>query len=186
MNFYLKIGKYGAYLFFFILSLVFTRLYLFQIYYVEGNSMLPTLKHGDLVLVYKYNFPTRFSKKQIYEFKNLDIKKLDILLFETEDGSLVLKRLIGLPGDFYSFKNGAIFIDNKPLDETYTLSDVTSPPVANFQTMKSNSFYSIQSEGRIPPGYYLLLGDNRAVSRDSRTMGLVPEEALRGKVVYIF
>lgn len=186
MNSFVKIGKYGAYLFFLSMSLLFIRLYLFQIYYVDGNSMLPNLKHGDMVLVYKYNFPTTFTKGQVYEFGKIEVRKLDILLFEAEDGTLLLKRLIGVPGDFYSFKNGAIFIDNKPLTETYTLSDTTSPPVSSFHGMNSGSFYSLQPEGRIPPGYYLLLGDNRAISHDSRSMGLVPEEALRGKVVHIF
>jgi signal peptidase I len=185
MNSWVKIGKYGAYLFFLSISFLYIRFFLFQIYYVEGNSMLPNLKNGDMVLVYKYNFPNIFSRGQVYEFGKVDVRRLDILLFETDEGEMLLKRLIGIPGDFYAFRNGSIFIDNKPLTETYTLSGQTSPPVSSFHKGKS-SYYSLQMEGRIPPGYYLLLGDNRVSSFDSRNLGLVPEEAIRGKVVYIF
>ncbi|HNH09820.1 MAG TPA: S26 family signal peptidase, partial [Leptospiraceae bacterium] len=57
MDFYYRVGRYSLYLLSFLLLLVFTRIFLFQIYRISGNSMLPTLKHGDIVLVYKYKFP---------------------------------------------------------------------------------------------------------------------------------
>ncbi len=185
MKFYLKLGKYGAYLLFFVLGLLYVRFYLFQIIIVEGNSMLPTLKHGDLVLVYKYKFSQKFEDKKVYEFGKFQVHRLDILLFETKKGKLLLKRLIGLPGDFYAFRGGTIYIGSEPLSENYTLPGTkTLPP--NLGLYDEEVFYPLNIEGRIPPGYYLLLGDNRTISHDSRNLGLIPEEALRGRVIYIF
>lgn len=185
MKLYLNIGKYGAYLIFFVLGLLYIRFYLFQIVIVEGNSMLPTLKHGDWVLVYKYNFSQKFANKSVYEFGKVHVRRLDILLFETKQGKLLLKRLIGMPGDFYAFRSGTIYIGSEPLTENYTLPGTkTLPP--SLQLNNEEVFYPLYIEGRIPPGYYLLLGDNREISHDSRNLGLIPEDALRGRVIFIF
>jgi signal peptidase I len=186
MNLFLKLAEYGIYSFLIVFGIIFTRLFLFQVLIVDGNSMLPGLKPGDVVLIYKKDFPksTNFTN-QLFVLGKVKVKKMDILLFEAPDGSLLLKRVIGLPGDFYSFKNGMVFIDNEPVAENYLVDNFTTPP--NIQSFSDKeSYYPIGYEGRIPPGYYMLLGDNRKISYDSRSFGLVPEEALRGKVVYQF
>lgn len=149
--------------------------------------MLPTLKDGSVLLVYKRNFPQKsYFSERFLTFGQLEMKRFDLLLFDTGEGKLLVKRLIGLPGDFYAFKNGSILIDNKPLIENYTLSSESIPFKPSPLDGSSNPFfYNLLSEGRIPPGYYLLLGDNRRISYDSRDMGLIPEENLRGKIVYV-
>lgn len=185
MKIYLQIGKYGAYLVFLTLGLLYVRFYLFQIVIVEGNSMLPTLKHGDWTLVYKYNFPQVFGKGDVYEFGKFQVRRLDILLFETKKGKFLLKRLIGMPGDFYAFRGGVVYIGSEPLSEAYVLpGSKTYPP--SLQLENEEVFYPLNFEGRIPPGYYLLLGDNREISYDSRNLGLIPEEAIRGRVIFVF
>jgi signal peptidase I len=147
--------------------------------------MLPGLNNGSLVLVYKYKFPKKyFINSNIHIFDTLDIKRMDIVLFETEDGRLLIKRVVGKPGDFFVFKHGSILIDTIPLKEFNANAPSNKPvivPIGESQTIH----YSLQNDGRIPPGYYLLLGDNRENSYDSRELGLIPEERLRGKVVSI-
>lgn len=149
--------------------------------------MLPTLRDGSFVLVYKRNFPQKaFLSENFHTFGNLDIRRFDLIVFDSGDGKLLIKRLIGLPGDFYAFKGGNILIDNKPLVENYTLFTESIPfKPAPMDSNESGFFYNLSTEGRIPPGYYLLLGDNRRISYDSRNMGLIPEENLRGKVIYV-
>jgi signal peptidase I len=187
MSLSLRIAKYGLYILLFSLTLVFLRLFLFQIILVKGNSMLPTLKDGSIVLVYKRNFPQKsMLSEKFLTFGQLDIRRFDLVLFDTGEGKLLVKRLIGLPGDFYAFKSGSILIDNKPLIENYTLSSESIPFKSSpVDGSSSPFFYNLSNEGRIPPGYYLLLGDNRRISYDSRDMGLIPEENLRGKIVYV-
>ncbi|HMV78225.1 MAG TPA: signal peptidase I [Leptospiraceae bacterium] len=186
MDFYYRVGRYSLYLLSFLLLLVFTRIFLFQIYRISGNSMLPTLKHGDIVLVYKYKFPQKLSSaKEFTFFGRLKVNRLDQVLFEAPNGDYYVKRIIGLPGDFYAFRGMEVLIDSKPLNETYILRPENFP-ILTPKDMQTGNFYNLLSEGRIPPGYYLLLGDNRKISYDSRDLGLIPEERLRGKVVYVF
>jgi signal peptidase I len=103
----------------------------------------------------------------------------DIVIFRTPsaavrkcgEGGTYIKRLIGLPGNRWSERRGYVYIDGVKLDEPYV------------QTSRRDdeSFRG----GRIPPNRFLLLGDNRASSCDSRFWGLVPRANLIGRVVEI-
>ena len=98
MSLSLRIAKYGLYVFVLLISFIFLRLFLFQIILVKGNSMLPTLKDGSIVLVYKRNFPQKsLLSDHFLTFGQLEIKRFDLLLFDNGDGKYLIKRLIGLP-----------------------------------------------------------------------------------------
>jgi signal peptidase I len=96
-------------------------------------------------------------------------------------GGIFVKRIVGLPGEVWSERNGVTYIDGRRLAEpfiptvrrdrdTKTLLDI--PPVGKLR--------------RIPAGMYLVEGDNRAHSCDSRVWGLVPRANLIGKVVLTY
>jgi signal peptidase I len=122
------------------------------------------------------------ANRFIYHFR--DPRRGDIVVFhaprEAElqcNGGIFVKRIIGLPGETWSERNGFTYIDNRRLDESYiqpnrrdtdtkTMADI--PPTGRLQ--------------RIPPRMYLMEGDNRAHSCDSRVWGLVPRDAIVGKV----
>jgi signal peptidase I len=101
----------------------------------------------------------------------------DIVVFNTPPraaqacgtGGVFVKRLIGLPGDEWSEKNGYVYIDGKKLNEPYIKSQ-----------FRDNLSYPPQ---KIPPGRYFMMGDNRAGSCDSRRWGTVPRHDLIGKVI---
>lgn len=147
--------------------------------------MLPTLKTGALLLTSKYLFTQRIPiTNQEISYGSPRIERLDMVLFEGDAGDILVKRAIGLPGDFYNFADGRILIDSVPLDEKYKLPD--SKTVLYPQPIVPDSvFFPMQKEGRIPPDYFLLLGDNREHSYDSRNIGLIPISRIRGKVLYI-
>lgn len=166
-------------------TIIFVRVFIAQLYVVTGNSMLPTLKTGSLLLTIKYEFSQRipFTNEEV-TYAVPKIQRLEMVLFEGEEGDILIKRVIGLPGDYYSFRDGRIFIDSLPLDEKYKLKE--SQTLLPNQSLPMDSvFFPMQKEGRIPPDYYLLLGDNREHSYDSRNIGLIPTVRLRGKVLYV-
>jgi signal peptidase I len=80
-----------------------------------------------------------------------------------------VKRLIGLPGETWSERNGLVYINGKKLDEPYVHDDRRD--VESFGPVK------------IPEGHYFMMGDNRSGSCDSRRWGTVAKSALIGKVI---
>jgi signal peptidase I len=88
-----------------------------------------------------------------------------------DGGSTFVKRLIGLPDDLVSERNGFISIDGKPLREPYV-----DPALRDHRT----GFW------RVPSGHYFFLGDDRVNSCDSRVWGPVPRGSLIGPVVLTY
>ena len=187
-----KVKRYfrrTVFLIIFLCFLLFIRIFLFQIYAIQGNSMFPTLSNGSIVFVWKGGFALSaklFGTEWLYTEPN--IQKLDLVLFHDQAGELVVKRVIGLPNEFYSIEGGRVVIDSQMLIENYIAdgSLTFEPTNSLFLTIKNTPFLAMKSQGRIPPGYYLLLGDNREYSTDSRAFGLVPVEKIKGKVFYYF
>jgi signal peptidase I len=83
-------------------------------------------------------------------------------------GGVFIKRLVGLPGERWAEREGVVYVDGRKLAEPYV------------QALRRDS--ETFAGGAIPPGRYLLLGDNRASSCDSRFWGLVPRSNLIGWV----
>jgi signal peptidase I len=122
------------------------------------------------------------ANRFIYHFR--DPHRGEIVVFHAPKeaaaqctGGIFVKRIIGLPGEVWSERNGFTYINGRRLDEPYippnrrdsetkTMSDI--PPAGTLQ--------------RIPPDMYLMEGDNRAHSCDSRVWGLVARSAIIGKV----
>jgi signal peptidase I len=104
-------------------------------------------------------------------------KRGDIIVFNTPPkaqqicgtGGVYVKRLIGLPGDTWSERQGYVYINGRRLIEPYIQPDERD----------HSSFPAI----KIPPGRYFMMGDNRSGSCDSRRWGTVPRKNLIGKVV---
>ncbi len=187
-----KISRYFkriVLVFFFLIFLLFVRVFIFQVYSISGNSMYPTLEHGSIVFVWKGGFAISakfFGTELLYTEPN--IQKLDMVLFVSQEEELVVKRVIGLPGEFYSIESGRVLIDSAELVENYLPkgSYTSEPSTTVFLNRQNTAFLAMDKQGRIPPGYYLLLGDNRQYSTDSRAFGLVPAEKIKGKVIFYF
>jgi signal peptidase I len=122
------------------------------------------------------------ANRFIYHFR--DPRRGDIVVFnapkEAErqcNGGIFVKRIIGLPGEVWSERKGFTYIDGRRLDEPYIQS--------NRRDSDTKTMTDIPPAGRlqrIPSGMYLMEGDNRARSCDSRVWGLVPRDAIIGKV----
>lgn len=128
----------------------------YRIVYAFGPSMSPTMY--DSVCVLKRISPS-------------ELKRGDIVSLISPDGTKIIKRIVGMPGEQIQIKNNAVYINGQILDEPYlppgTLTDGYTDKVI-----------------RIPSGCIYVLGDNRANSSDSREFGPVSLEQVTGKVVF--
>ncbi|HEY5057587.1 MAG TPA: signal peptidase I [Gaiellaceae bacterium] len=149
-------------------------------YRIPSSSMEPTLhcaQPGEWCLG---SFDDRvIANRLAYDFGSP--KRGQIVVFKAPpaaavcgggEGDTFVKRLVGLPGEQVSERDGTIFIDGKRLDEPYV-----DPALRDHRT---------GAWPRIAPGHYFFLGDDRVHSCDSRTWGTVPRSSLVGPVIVTY
>lgn len=142
-------------------------------YNVHGSSMYPTFKDGDKLII------NRMSK-------NLNtVKRGDVVIFHATQQRDYIKRLIGKPGDSVRYKKDQLYINGHKVKEPYLKSnkEATTQRYLTEDTDVSKMKHS-GGKKRVPKGKYLVLGDNREVSIDSRReLGLVNKDRMVGKVM---
>jgi signal peptidase I len=150
------------------------KTFLFQAFYIPSESMTPTLKVGDRVLVNKLSY------------KLHDVNRGDIVVFEApEDESTpgvkdLVKRVIGLPGETVELREGQVFVDGIPLEEPYLEDGETTTPTQEFADKCAPPVSD--TECTVPADSYLVLGDNRNESKDGRVFGPIKESDIVGRV----
>lgn len=138
---------------------------------VYGSSMEPNFYSGERIIVERV---TKLFKK--------DFERGEVIVFRPEDTSRhLIKRVVGIPGDIFKVYDCKIYIsrdDSKyVLDEYYLNADTCTSGGASAK--EGRSFKVEEDE-------YVLLGDNREVSMDSRTFGAVQKNRIVGRVVFRF
>jgi signal peptidase I len=150
------------------------RAFAFQTFWIPSSSMVPTLGVYDRILVQKAFFTWH------------DVHEGDIVVFSQPpldqcggpQGSDLVKRVIALPGQTVYSSGNTIYVNGKPLAEPYLPHvDPLGPPIP---------YASRQHPYRVPPGEFYVLGDNRAISCDSRYWGPVEGSTIVGKVVLVW
>ena len=120
---------------------------------VENISMEPTFTEGELLMVNKLNY--KFSEPE----------RGDVVIFEAPvaPGKDYIKRMIGLPGDVVTVKDGKLYINGELINEPWVHEPI-----------------GYSGEWEVPENQYFVLGDNRNHSSDSHSWGFVPRENLIG------
>lgn len=147
-----------------IFIIMFVIFYVASITQVVGDSMNPTLKNGEVFILNKMKY--RFS----------EVQRGDIISLQYADTKYLIKRVIGLPGEKVEIKNSQLYIDDKQYKEDYLPEDL----VYDDFSLKTLGYESI------PKDTYLVLGDNRKNSLDSREIGLIKKKDINGKISFRF
>jgi signal peptidase I len=153
------------------------RTFVVQSFYIPSGSMLPTLQVGDRIIVDKLSY--RFH----------DPHRGDIVVFarpplEDQAYADLVKRVVGLPGETISSKDGAVYIDGKRLVEPWLPAGSQSYTGA-LAGGDSHPEFDLPGPVKIPPGDYYVMGDNRADSEDSRFFGPIPRSLIVGRAVAV-
>lgn len=124
--------------------------------FVKGDSMLPTLKSGELVM---------------YLRVGSEYQAGDIVSVRVPQGEYYVKRVIATAGDTIEIKDGKVYLNDELLDETYIQGETLSQEgaVRYPLTLKEDQIF--------------VMGDNRDVSMDSRSFGVVGSRQIKGKIL---
>jgi len=128
---------------------------------VSGDSMQPNIKPGEVLLLDKISY--RLS----------NIKRFDIVVIDTSTNDKdIIKRVIGLPGEHIAYRENKLFVNDEEVNDNYSEDYTIS--------------FSLEHLGYniIPEDKYLVLGDNRDRSSDSRNIGLIDRKQIEGKAVF--
>lgn len=141
-----------------------TNIFLGQLLQVTGNSMEPTLMDTEQIIGEKIslNFTTP-KRKEIVIFKH------------PNKNILLIKRIIGLPGETIEISQGNVIINGKILEESYT-----QKPTSGGDEIKEDVEY------KIPEDSYFLLGDNRTESLDGRKWGFIKLERITARALLVY
>ena len=134
-----------------IILVILVKVYVVTPIRVNGPSMNDTLHDKDIMILDEIS----------YRFKS--IKRFDIVVIRYKD-EYIIKRVIGLPGEVVSCKDNKIYINGKVIEE-------------DFSRKYTNDF----DEVLVGDDSYFVLGDNRVNSTDSRIIGTVSKNNIRGK-----
>jgi len=162
---------------------------------VPSGSMLPTLQIGDRMLVDRAAYDLRIPFTHVSLMRLGEPARGDVVVFDSHaTGERMVKRVIGLPGDVIAMRNNVLTINGKPLSYKVEASDgaaliatesLAARPhemrIQPWQPSDRSSFGPV----RLPAEQYLMLGDNRDNSLDSRYIGLVPRAELLGRATRV-
>jgi signal peptidase I len=169
--------------------------------YVPSGSMNPTIVEGDRILVNKNVYGWRVPFTTMRLTQGNDPQRGDIVIFDSpEDGITLVKRVVGLPGDTVEMRDERLLINGSAIE--YGPEDVAADTELPHATRAQEHRYFTEKLGQeahpimllpqraaartfgpisVPAGEYLVLGDSRDNSKDSRYIGFVPRASIVGR-----
>jgi signal peptidase I len=136
--------------------------FLYQPVQVEGTSMMPRLTNQERIFINKF----------VYRFEPIQRGDIVVFWYPLDPTKSYIKRVVGLPGEAVSIRDGHVYVNNRELQQQYVPAsylDHQNYPV----TM-------------VEPDHYFVLGDHRESSNDSRVWGTVDRKYIYGKAVFVY
>ena len=163
---------------------------------VPSGSMLPTVLIGDRIFVDKLAYDLKFPFTTVHLAVWDNPKRGDIVVFYSPaDGERLIKRVIGLPGDVIAMRNNRLIVDGEAVNylargaasgadgqtQELLLERLGARPHLMMITPQRPALRSF-APVRVPDDAYLVMGDNRDNSNDSRFIGFIPRGEIVGRV----
>lgn len=136
--------------------------FLYQPVQVEGTSMMPRLANHERIFINKF----------VYRLEQIQRGDIVVFLYPLDPSKSYIKRVVGLPDERVSIREGRVFVNGKPLTESYL------PP--NYLDHEN------YPPAYVEPDHYFVLGDHRESSNDSRVWGTVDRKYIYGKAVFVY
>lgn len=137
-------------------------MFLYQPVRVEGTSMLPRLEDSDRLFINKF----------VYHISAIERGDVVVFHYPRDPEKSYIKRVIALPGDRIWIAQGEVWVNGKPLHESYVPE--------KYRDTRS------MADMTVPPDCYFMMGDHRSISSDSREFGPVERSLIYGKAVFIY
>ncbi len=179
------------------------RTFVVEPFRIPSGSMMPTLLIGDLILVNKFSYGLRLPVSHNLLLDTGEPQRGDVAVFRFPGDPNVdyIKRIVGLPGDQASYRdkqltvNGQAYAQQNPRAFLDEMAGVPRPHHTRLtETIEGRQhdiltdalYMGTPREFTVPPGHYLVMGDNRDHSSDSRMWGFVPESHLVGRAFFVW
>jgi signal peptidase I len=170
-----------------LLLLLIGRASLADHYHVPSGSMEPTLQVKDHIVVDKRAYGLRVPLTRLWLTES-EPRRGDVILFDSPvDGRVMVKRLVGVPGDRIAFDGESLLLNGERVPQQLTPDGARLEflPGALHPLHPEPDQGPPLSEVEVPARHYLVLGDHRGNSADSRYWGLVPRENLLGRAMAV-
>jgi signal peptidase I len=138
------------------------RTFLVQPFFVEGLSMAPNFNDGDYLII----------DELTYRFRNPERGEVIVFRFPKNEKNFFIKRVIGLPGDTIKIQDEQVMVINDTYPDGLVLEE------GYLQDLRTQGDLEIKLSSK----EYFVLGDNRSMSYDSRSWGILPENNIVGLV----
>ncbi len=169
---------------------------------VPTGSMIPSILEGDRIVVDKLAYDLRIPFTLIRVARWADPARSDVVTFESpEDGKLLVKRIIGVPGDVVEMQDNQLLVNGEQAQYHTVPAEQLPDPLHRLSRRIQVSQEQVLGSSRavmlhrlrhpqirssfgpvaVPDNHYLVLGDNRDNSQDYRVIGFVPRDLILGK-----
>ena len=186
-----------------LIAVLILRSFIVEPFRIPSGSMMPTLLHGDFILVNKFSYGVRLPVLHKKFIANGKPERGDVIVFRYPQQPELdyIKRVVGVPGDIVEYRNKQLFINNQRMPQvklglfsgkgrdaimTGALEKLEKLPEIDHHILLNTQRHSINGRWQVPVGEYFVMGDNRDNSNDSRYWGTVSEQNLVGKAFFIW
>jgi signal peptidase I len=184
----------------FLVVALFALTFILQPFRIPSESMVPTLRVGDFLMVDKQSYEPEGELSWMLPPSNVHRGDLVVFHFPVDPSMHLVKRVVAMPGDRVRLKHGRLWINEQPVEEPYAFYSPAAvdefrdnfPSLRQADPSLDPTWWMrlrrsvVGGELTVPRGQLFVLGDNRNDSEDSRYWGFVPEGSVVGRPFVVY